>query len=241
MPESESALDRLASELAREVRDASAARHDSELASQFDGMTEIVQAVAMSIRQTAKVLDGPSPLGEPHPYREELRERGEWVISQVAKVRSVLESDPLTVRQGKLWAQTRTAFQTLRDELEGTLKAAYEELLDPYAADDLRVAETLPPRVQGAREYRQLIEQFERLRNQTPQSAEQIKEALAVAQKLRDLRESLESEGVPEEYREEWRQLRESGLPLTRASDGFVAWLHEHGLADAIVLSYRTQ
>jgi hypothetical protein len=238
MPTTESELDRLASELALEVRDAAAARTNSELVSMLDAMTKEVDATATAIQQTAAVLRGPSPLTLPPSYADDIRGRNDWVAGQVAKVRAAVESDPMRVRQGKLWSDTQKAFNTLRAEVVAVLSTAYGELLDSYASDDRQVLETLPPGVTGARDYSAVIGEFEQHRSQTPQTLDSIRAAVAVARRLKDLRERVESESVPEQFQDEWRQIRTTGLPLTKVTDEFMVWLRDPDLAKAIVLTY---
>jgi hypothetical protein len=58
---------------------------------------------------------------------------------------------------------------------------------------------------------------------------------------MKTLREKVESDAVPEEFQDQWRQVRAAGLPLAEVTDAFVAWLRERGLASSTVLTYRAQ
>src|SRR4051812_42021626 len=144
-PSNQSELDRLAAELAREVRHAAGARANAELVAAFHGMTRDVDTAAAEIAQCAAVLRGPSPLVVPESYPNELRARTEWILGQIGKVRATIEADPMRVRQGTLWRETQKAFNTLRTELLEVLDSAYSNLMDSFAGDDRHVLETLPP------------------------------------------------------------------------------------------------
>jgi hypothetical protein len=101
------------------------------------------------------------------------------------------------------------------------------------------VFETLPPGITGVRDYRVAIEDFERQRAQRPTTADDVREAAATGRRLKNLREKVEAEAVPEEFQHQWRQVRTVGLPLAELTDAFVAWLRERGLSHATVLTYR--
>lgn len=236
----ESELDRLASELEREVRHAAGARASAELVAAFRGMTLDVDAAATEIEQCAAVLLGPSPLVLPDSYAKEFQERKEWLGAQIAKVRATIDKDPMRVRQGTLWRETQKAFNTLRDELLDLLDSAYASLLDTFSADDRHVLETLPPGITGVRDYRAAIDDFERYVAARPASVDDVRQAAAVGRRLKSLREQVEAEAVPEEFQEQWRQVRTTGLPLADLTDAFVAWLRERGLANSTLLTYRS-
>lgn len=238
-PQSE--LDRLAAELAREVRHAAAARANAELVAAFHGMTRDVETAATDIEQCAAVLRGPSPLVLPETYPRELQARTEWIQAQIAKVRETIEQDPMRVRQGPLWRETQRAFNTLRTELLEVLDAAYSSLLDSFAGDDRHVLETLPPGIAGVRDYRIAIDDFERCAAKRPTTTDDARAAAAAGRRLKSLREKVEAEAVPAEFQDQWRQVRTTGLPLADLTDPFVAWLRERGLAGSTVLTYRAR
>jgi hypothetical protein len=240
-PALQSELDRLAAELAREVRHAAGARTNAELVAAFHGMTHDVDTAAIEIDQYAAVLRGPSPLVPPEHYPGELRARTEWVQAQIGKVRETLEKDPMRVRQGALWRETQKAFNTLRTELLEVLDAAYSGLVDSFAADDRHVLETLPPGIAGARDYRIAIDDFERYATTRPGTPDDVKQAAAAGRRLKSLRETVEADAVPQEFQDQWRQVRTTGLPLAELTDAFVGWLRERGLANSTVLTYRAQ
>jgi hypothetical protein len=233
------ALDRLAAELAREVRLASAARSSAELVAAFHGMTSEIDSAAADIEQCTATLRGPSPLVVPASYPEDFRGRTDWILTQIAKVRKTIEADPMRVRQGTLWRETQRAYNTLRTELQQLLDTAYQTLLESYAADDRRVLETLPPGITGTRDYRVVIEEFDDHASRRPTSPEDVRAAVAVGRRLKNLRERVEAEAVPEEFQEQWRQVRADGLPFAELTDAFAAWLTERGLADSVLLTYR--
>lgn len=241
VPATESDLDRLASDLAREVRDAAVARSNAELVAAFHGMTREVENAAAEIEQCTAILRGRSPLVLPESYPGELQSRTEWILGQIEKVRGTIEKDPMRVRQGTLWRETQRAFNTLRSELIEVLKAAYDALIESFAADDCHVLETLPPGISGARDYRVAIEEFERHAARRPTTADEVREAAAAGRRMKGLREKVEADAVPEEFQDQWRQVRSQGLPLVELTDAFVAWLRERGLANSTVLTYRAR
>ena len=236
-----SELDRLATELAREVRHAAGARASAELVAALHGMTRDVDAAATEIEQVMAVLHGPSALVLPDTFPAGLRARADWVQAQVAKARQAVEKDPMRVRQGPLWRETQKAFNTLRSELLQVLDDAYSSLLDPFAADDRRVLETLPPGTSGLRDYRAAIEDFEHAAAKRPRSVEDIKAAAAVGRRLKSVREKVEVAAIPAEFQDQWRRVRASGLPMPELTDAFMDWLREQGLAGSTVLMYRAQ
>src|SRR5437899_538388 len=109
----QSELDRLAAELAREVRHAAGARANAELVAAFHGMTRDVESAAAELEQCSAVLRGPSPLVLPESYPGEFQARTEWILGQIGKVRATIEADPMRVRQGALWRETQRASNTL--------------------------------------------------------------------------------------------------------------------------------
>lgn len=237
----QSELDRLAAELAREVRHAAGSRANAELVAAFHGMTRDVEVAAAEIEQCAAVLGGPSSLVLPETYPGELRARTEWVQAQISKVRETVEKDPMRVRQGALWRETQKAFNTLRTELLEVLDAAYSSLLDSFGGDDRHVLETLPPGISGERDYRIAIDDFERYATARPTTLEDVRQAVAAGRRLQSLREKVEAEAVPEEFQDQWRQVRTTGLPAAELTDAFMAWLRERGLATSTVLTYRSR
>jgi hypothetical protein len=234
-------LDRLAAELAREVRHASGARANADLVAAFDGMTRDVEAAAVDIERSATVMRGPSPLLFADDFPDAFRPRTEWVQAQIAKVRDTLEKDPMRVRQGSLWGETRRAFTTLREELNVAVDTAYTNLLDSFTADDRRVLETLPPSIAEAHNYSVAIDDFDRFATARPATPDDVTQAAAAGRRLQTLRERVEAEAVPPEFHEQWRLVRTAGLPLTELTDPFVKWLRERGLANSTVLTYRAQ
>jgi hypothetical protein len=204
-------------------------------------MTRDVDSAAADIEQLAATLRGPSPLVLPESYPEEFRPRTEWILGQIDKVRSTIEADPMRVRQGTLWRETQRAYGTLRTELEQLLEHTYRSLLESYAADDRHVLDTLPPGIAGTRDYRIAIEDFEQYAARRPTSTEDVRAAAAAGRRLKSLREKVEAEAVPEEFQDQWRQVRLTGLPLLEVTDSFAAWLTERGLASYVVLTYRTR
>jgi hypothetical protein len=238
-PQSE--LDRLAAELAREVRHAAGARANAELVAAFHGMTQDVETAAIEIERSATVLRGPSSLVVPDGYPGGLQDRTQWVQAQIAKVRETLEKDPMRVRQGALWRETQKAFTTLRADLLEMLDAAYSNYLASFAADDRHLLETLPPGITGVRDYRRAIDDFERCAAGRPTTADDVRVAGAAGRRLKSLREKVEAEAVPEEFQDQWRQVRTTGLPLSELTDAFVTWLRERGLASSTVLAYRAR
>lgn len=237
----QSELDRLAAELAREVRHAAGARADAELVAAFHGMTREVESAVTEIDQCAAVLRGPSPLVLPESYPGQFQARTEWILAQIEKVRATVETDPMRVRQGTLWRETQRAFSTLRAELNELLDTAYSSLMDSFAGDDRHVLETLPPGITGVRDYRMAIEDFERHMGRRPTTADDVRDAAATGRRLKSLREKVEAEAVPEQFQDQWRQVRTVGLPLAELTDAFVAWLRERGLSHSTVLTYRTR
>jgi hypothetical protein len=237
----QSELDRLAAELAREVRHAAGARANAELVAAFHGMTRELESAVAEIDQCVGVLRGPSPLVLPASYPEQFQARTEWILAQINKVRGTVEADPMRVRQGTLWRETQRAFNTLRAELIELLDTAYSSLMDSFAGDDRHVLESLPPGITGVRDYRMAIEDFERLIGTRPTTADEVQQAAAIGSRLKDLRDKVEAEAVPEEFQGQWRQVRTVGLPLAELTDAFVAWLRERGLSESTVLTYRTR
>ena len=223
------------------MRHAAGARTNADLVAAFHGMTRDVDTAAVEIERCAAVLRGPSPLVLPEHYPGELRARTEWVQAQIGKVRDTIEKDPMRVRQGALWRETQRAFNTLRTELLEVLDAAYSGLLDSFAADDRHVLETLPPGIAGERDYRIAIDDFERHAATRPTTPEDVKQAAAAGRRLQSLRETVEAEAVPDEFQDQWRQVRTTGLPLAEITDAFAAWLRERGLANSTVLTYSAQ
>jgi hypothetical protein len=236
-----SRLDDLAAELAREVRDASGARADAEVAAAFDGMTSDVNVVASEIEQHARLLRGGSSLSVPAGFPGELAERTLWVNAQIKKIRETIESDPMRVRQGNLWRETQRAFRTLSSELAETVDAAYSALMDTFRGDDREVLETLPPGISDAHDYRVAIAAFEGVAEARPTTAAEVTDAAAVGRRLVALREQVEAQAVPVEFREQWRRVRTSGLPLDDVTEPFTAWLRERGLANSTVLTIRAR
>jgi len=237
----QSELDRLAAELAREVRHSAGARANAELVAAFHGMTRELESAVAEIDQCAAVLRGPSPLVLPESYPQQFQTRTEWILAQIDKVRATVETDPMRVRQGTLWRETQRAFNTLRSELIELLDAAYSGLMESFVGDDRHVLESLPPGITGVRDYRMAIEDFERLIGKRPTTADEVRQASATGSRLKGLRDKVEAEAVPEEFQDQWRQVRTVGLPLAELTDAFVAWLRERGLSESTVLTYRTR
>lgn len=232
-------LDRVAAELDREIRHAVLARSDATLAAALEGMTADVEAAAAAIEALVAVLAGPSPLVLPEAYPDAFEERTQWVHGQIEKVRTTLATEPMRVRQGNLWRDTRKAFTTLTAELGDTLSSAYADLVGSYLADDRHVFAGLPPGISGIREYEAAIDDFERRVDRPPRTVDDIRNAVTAGERLRSLREKLQADSVPERFQDQWRKLRTTGLPLAELTEEFTAWLDERGLAKSTVLSYR--
>ena len=158
-----SRLDELADALHREVRHAAGARADAEVAAAFDGMTKELNTVASQLESYGAVVSGPSPLKFLPTFAQSLGERKTWVDAQVKKVRDVIAEDPMKVRQGKLWSETQRSARTMRNDLAEAIDEAYHQLLEPFRGDDRDILETLPPRTPGVAEYRDAIDEFDRL------------------------------------------------------------------------------
>lgn len=235
---STSRLDELSEALVREVRHASGARADAEVAAAFDGMTRELNAVADQLEELAAVVSGPSPLTLAPSATQSLAERKVWVNAQVGKVRAILVEDPMKVRQGKLWSETQRATKTLRDEFAEAVDAAYQEVLEPFRGDDRSILETLPPGTPGMTEYRDVIQEFERLAEVRPSSPGEVTNAAAVGRRMQRHREEVEAQAVPAEFAEQWRMLRTNGLPLTEMTDAFSAWLRERGFANSAIVTF---
>lgn len=232
-------LDELAEELTRQVRHAAGARADAEVAATLDGMTAELNGAATQIEQLMKIVAGPSPLVFPTTLADTIAERRQWVEGQAKKVRAVVEEDPMKVRQGKLWAETQRATATLRKDLEAAIDEAFEQMLEPFRGDDLDILETLPPGTTGVGQYREAIDEFERVAGVRPTSPEEATNAAAVGRRLLRLRGEIEAETVPAEFADQWRLVRTTGLPLTQMTDEFSGWLRERGFASSTVVSFR--
>lgn len=233
-----SRLDELADALHREVRHAAGARADADVAAAFDGMTKELNTVASQLESYGAVASGPSPLKFPPTFAQSLGERKTWVDAQVKKVRHVIAEDPMKVRQGKLWSETQRAASTMRNDLAEAIDEAYNQLLEPFRGDDRDILETLPPRTPGVAEYRDAIDEFDRLAEVRPTSTEEVTAAAAAGRRMQRHREEVEAKAVPAEFADQWRLLRTSGLPLTEMTDGFSSWLREQGFASSTVVTF---
>lgn len=236
---SSSRLDELAEELDREVRHAAGARTDAKVASTLDGRTKELNTLAAQLEQYAAVVAGPSPLEFPTTLTGLLAERRAWVETQTKKVREVVAEDPMRVQQGKLWSDTQRAVTTLRDDLASAIDDAYSQLLGPFRGDDRDLLDALPPGIPGTAEYRETIDEFERLAEARPTRPEDVAHAAAVGRRLRRHREEVEAQAVPTEFADQWRLVRTTGLPLAEMTDAFSAWLRDRGFASSTVVTFR--
>jgi hypothetical protein len=233
-----SRLDELSEALLREVRSAAGARAGAEVAAAFDGMTKELNNLAEQLESYGAVVSGRTPLAFATTFGDTLSERRAWVDAQLEKVRVHLADDPMKVKQGKLWAETQRAVNTLRDDLAVAIDEAYVEVLAPFQGDDRRILETLPPGTPGVAAYRDAIEEFERLAEVRPSTPEEVTRATAVGRRMQRQREEVEAQAVPAEFSEQWRLLRTTGLPLTEMTDAFSAWLRERGFANSAVVTF---
>ena len=87
-------------------------------------------------------------------------------------------------------------------------------------------------------QYRDAIDEFERLTQVRPTTPEEVTQAAAVGRRMQRHREEVEAQAVPAEFSEQWRLLRTTGLPLAEMTDAFSAWLRERGFASSAVVTF---
>ena len=232
-------LDTLATQLEQRVRHAAAARTGAALAAQFDGMRGDLESASSEIDECMTVLFDSRLLQLPSEGAD-FEQRKAWVAEQLRAIRKKLDENPASVRQGDLWRNTKRAIETLRNELLEAREQAYAAFLDEFAAGDRELLQSLPPGVSGAEDYRQAIEEFERVRERLPGKVDDVARAAAAGRRLEKCRHRVESEAVPAAFKDDWRALRGEGLPLTALNEELLAWLKEHELARSVVLQYRT-
>jgi hypothetical protein len=237
---SNATLDSLAAELVREVDRATAARAQAGLVAEFDGMRTDVEAEIAPISEAAVVFDS-SHIALTAEQRAELSERQQWLAAQLDKVRSALDKQPEKIRRGDVWKETKRALQALRASLEGARVTNYEDLLAQFADGDHDLLDSLPAGTPGVNEYRVALNAFERVRERLPQTAQDVAIAEAAAGRLKEIRERVEADAVPDAFRSQWRALRGAGIPLASLTPDFRVWLEEHGVAENVMVVYRSQ
>lgn len=233
-------LDALAAELVQEVERAAAARAQAGLVAEFDGMRTDVEAVLAPISEAAVVFDSPH-LALTAEQKAEVSERQRRLAAQLEKVQAALGQQPEKVRRGELWKETKRAMEALRASLESVRATNYEALLAAFADGDHDLLDSLPSGTPGVNEYRIALNAFERVREQAPQTPQDVATAEAAARRLKDIRERVEADAVPSAFRAQWRALRGAGIPLAALTPEFRQWLEEHGVAENVMIVYRGQ
>ena len=233
-----SVLDELTSGLQASVRRAVAGRTQAGLFAEFDTMRDELETAVGPIGEALAVLGATEmPVGA--ETRALLDSRRAGLVEQLAKVRETLTHDPAKVRQGTLWRTTRQAIAALRSEALAARDVAFQALLAPFADGDRELADSLPPGTEGLAAYRAALLAFEELAERPPRTAADVAHAAGAGRRLKSLRERVEAGAVPEAFRDYWRELRGAGMPITRLTPEFRAWLDERGLAGNIVVRYR--
>jgi hypothetical protein len=233
------ALDELAAKLRGSVRRAVAGREQAGLVAQFDAMRREVEDALEPIDEALAALAAPE-LSLDEEAATELASRRESVRGQLDNLREALAEDPAMIRQGNVWRATREAIVALKKQAVDVRAEAYRAMLASYADGDRELAESLPPGTAGLAEYRAALRAFEGLVERVPRSAAEVGRAANVGRRLQTLREEVEG-AVPEPFRIQWRDLRGTGLPLTRLTPEFRVWLDERGLAANVVARYRVE
>jgi type II secretory pathway component PulJ len=171
----------------------------------------------------------------------EVAERQRWLQAQIEKVHAALEKQPEKIRRGELWKETKRAMDALRTSLEMARASNYDALLAGYAEGDHELLDSLPAGTSGVTEYRTALNVFERVRDRAPQTPHDVATAEAAARRLKEIRERVEADAVPSDFRTQWRSLRGAGIPLSALTPEFRQWLEEHGVAENVMVVYRGQ
>lgn len=231
-------LDQLADEVRASVRRATAARAEAGLIAQFDGMRADVEAAIEYIREGVSVLEAPE-LGVSTAAKSQVQARREWLAAQLQKIQAALEKDPNSIRRGALWRDTKKAMEKLREDLSNVRFDAYNAMLARYAEGDSELLDSLPPGTTGLDEYRRALSAYEKARDRMPGTVEEVAGADNAGRRLQEIREEVEAAAVPDALRDQWRDLRASGLALAEMTEEFRDWLATQGLDTNVVLVYR--
>lgn len=231
-------LDDLATQLSAAVSQAVVGRKQAGLVAQFDGIRSELENAAGPIGEALGVLEA-AELEVDEETADRLAERREVVRRKFEQIREALADEPETIRRGTLWRDTRQVITALQGHAVTVRAEAYRRMLESYADGDGELADSLPPNTEGLADYRAALRHFEEMAESTPRSANEVARGADAGRRLKDMRERVEARAVPERFRDQWRELRGPGLPVTRLTPEFRAWLDERGVAANVVLHYR--
>ena len=156
----------------------------------------------------------------------------------LTQVKASVASNPVGLRRGNLWRQADAAMTNVVLGVGVAIDRAFARLIAELPSPQPERLAAVPPAAAGIETYRRAIERYEQLREHPPRGPEDLKQFIAVAEKLGELQKQLLVQAVPAEHRREWQLLQQGKLPVTEFSDDFRTWLQDRGMLDNVYLRF---